>query len=97
MITEDKELKTIQRLESNMRHFQTEREILSNLFDRAKEMSDHRLAISVKTAIKGVEGILNFIIFSHNKLTVHHKNVEIVNLDGPPVLRLVVDNTKKEV
>lgn len=96
MITEDKALKTIQKLENNMRHFQAEREILSNLFDRAKEMSDHRLAISVKTAIKGMDGILEFIILAHSKLTVHHENVKVVNLDGP-ALRLVVDNTKKEV
>ncbi len=96
MITEDATLKTLQKLENNMRHFQNEREILSNLFDRAKEIDDPQLAISVKTAIKGMDGILDRIVFFHDELTADHESAKVVNLDKP-VLRLIVDNTKKGV
>jgi len=94
MITDNKEVMALQKLESNIRHFQSEFNYLAKIFAKAKKNQHHQFAVDTKKAMDGISGILGFLNSAHSQLTEKYTRVPIINLDAPR-LKLVVDNTKE--
>jgi len=96
MIKDNKEVMSLQKLDNTIRHFQSQFDYIAKLFGNAKKNNHHQLAIDAKKAMDGISGILAFLNMAHSKFTENYTKIEITNLDKPQ-LKLVVDNTKKEV